>query len=169
MWMARWLKGVIVCGLLLALVACSTGQAPAPSPSPKSEIRTPYSPAPTPDWLAVNDFLARTTAWRAVIGKTFGVVSFSAGFGQDQHEVSALADVRVVRTGVTYRAGPIAAIQEMTRDNAFGSVALRLPVLSIVGEYGRISGGRLATFNTFGGTRADDRLEYASVGLRFRF
>ena len=57
MWMRLLLRGVIVCGLLLVLVACTTGQAPAPSPSPKSEIRIPHSPVPAPDWLAVNDFL----------------------------------------------------------------------------------------------------------------
>ncbi|MBL8958772.1 MAG: hypothetical protein JNJ98_02885 [Gemmatimonadetes bacterium] len=124
---------------------------------------------PGSDQLNVNDFLAKTTAWRAVIGKNLGFLALSAGFGQDETEVSAVADVRVVRSGVTYSAGPIAAIQSLTRDNAFGSVALRLPVFSLIGEYGRVSGGQIATYNTFGTTRADDALEYASVGIRLRF
>ena len=131
--------------------------------------RLDIAATPGGDRLNVNDFLAKTTAWRAVIGKNLGFLAISGGFGQDETKVSALADVTVIRTGVTYTAGPIAAIQTLTRDNAFGSVAIRLPVFSLVGEYGRISGGSISTYNTFGDTRADDALEYASVGIRLRF
>jgi hypothetical protein len=131
--------------------------------------RLDLTATPGSDQLSVNDFLAKTTAWRAVIGKNLGFLALTAGFGQDEYEISAIADVRVVRSGVTYTAGPILASQALTRDNAFGSAALRLPLFSIVGEYGRISGGSLATYNTFGATRADDSVEYASVGFRFRF
>lgn len=124
---------------------------------------------PGSDQLNITDFEAKTRAWRAIVGKNLGVLALTAGFGQDTYELSAAADVRVVRAGTTYTAGPIVLDQSLTRDNAFGSVALRLPVLSIVGEYGRVSGGKLATFNTYGNARADDALEYASVGIRLRF
>lgn len=124
---------------------------------------------PGNDQLNVNDFLAKTTAWRAVIGKNLGVLALTAGFGQDEHEISALADVRVVRAGVTYAATAIPALQSLTRDNAFASASLRLTAFALVGEVGRISGGRLATYNTFAGSRADDALDYGSVGIRIRF
>ncbi len=124
---------------------------------------------PGSDQLNIDDFLAKTTSWRGVIGKNFGVLGLTAGFGQDDYKISALANVRVVRTGITYSAGPIAVVQRLKRDNAFASAALRFPVFSLVGEYGRVSGGKLDTFNTFGSSRADDALEYASIAIRLRF
>lgn len=123
---------------------------------------------PGSDEIRVNDLQVKTRAWRAVIGKNFGVLSLSGGVGQDTYETSALANVRVVRGGVTYAAGPVGALQELRRDNAFGSVALNLSMLSIVGEYGRASHGKLTTFNTFGTARADDAVDYLSVGIRIR-
>lgn len=123
---------------------------------------------PGDDRIAVNDFQVSTKAWRAVIGKNLKFVSVAAGVGQDTYETSARSDVSVVRAGVTYAAGPVTSIQTLKRDNAFGSVSLNLSLLSIVGEYGRSSHGRLTTYNTFGATRADDAVEYLSVGVRIR-
>lgn len=124
---------------------------------------------PGNDELRVDDFQIKTGAWRAVIGKNFSVLGVSVGGGQDRYETSALAEVTVNSAGLTFEAGPIAAVQELTRDNLFGSLSLNLPLLSVVGELGRISNGRLATFNTFGDARADDDLAYASLGLRVRW
>lgn len=126
------------------------------------------SATPGSDEIRVNDLQVKTRAWRAVIGKNFGVLSLSGGVGQDTYETSALANVRVARGGVTYAAGPVSAIQEFKRDNAFGSVALNLAMFSIVGEYGRASHGKLATYNTFGTARADDAIDYLSIGIRIR-
>lgn len=125
--------------------------------------------SPSSDEIAVNDFQIKTSAWRGLVGKNVGPVAVTAGFGQDTYETSALAEVHVRRGGLTTTAGPIAAVQQLTRDNFFGSVALSLPVLSIVGEMGRVSNGALTTYNTFSRTRADAPLDYASLGLRFRF
>ena len=125
--------------------------------------------SPSSDEIQVNDFQVKTSAWRGVIGKNLGPIAITAGFGQDTYTTSALATVLVSRGGITTKAGPIGATQKLTRDNAFASVALNLPVVSIVGEGGRASGGSLATYNTFAGTRADDQLTYASLGMRFRF
>lgn len=124
---------------------------------------------PGSDEIHVDDFRVKTSAWRAVVGKNLGPVSLSAGFGQDSYETSALADVTVVRGGVTSTASQVVAVQDLERDNAFGSVALNLALLSLVAEYGRASGGKLATFNTFNGQRADDPRDFVSVGLRFRW
>jgi hypothetical protein len=125
--------------------------------------------SPGSDELRVENLQLQTRAWRAVIGKGFGVLALTAGIGQDTYETSALAEVRVTRAGITTNAGPVAVVQELDRDNVFGSVALRFPLLSIVGEAGRASGGGVATFNTFGGDRADDPVDYLSLGVRFRW
>lgn len=125
--------------------------------------------SPGGDEIDIDDFQVKTTAWRGVIGKNFGVLSISGGFGQDRYESSTIATVKVTRLGVTTTAGPIIAVQKLTRDNAFGALALNFGLLSIVVEGGRASGGDLKTYNTFGSDRADDKLTYGSLGLRFRF
>lgn len=124
---------------------------------------------PATDELRVDDFQVKTSAWRGTIGKSLGVFAITAGFGQDKYETGAVATVTVTRNGVATKAGPIVATQVLTRDNAFGSIALRLPVVSISAEFGRASGGSLKTFNTFGTARADDPLTYVSVGVRVRY
>jgi hypothetical protein len=126
------------------------------------------SASPGNDEIRVNDFQVKTSAWRAVIGKNFSMLGVTVGGGQDQVETSALASVTVTSV-TTVQAGPIAAVQDVTRDNLFGSLSLNLPLVSLVGEFGRTSGGRIATYNTFGGDRADDAMTYGSVALRFRW
>jgi hypothetical protein len=126
------------------------------------------SASPGNDEIRVNDFQVKTSAWRAMIGKNFSVLGVTVGGGQDKVETSALAEVTVTSV-TTVQAGPIAAVQEVTRDNFFGSLSLNLPLVSLVGEMGRTSGGRVATYNTFGGDRADDAMTYGSVALRFRW
>lgn len=124
---------------------------------------------PGSDEITVDDFQVKTSAWRGVIGKSFGPLALSAGFGQDTYQTSALAAVSVTRLGVTTTATQLAATQEVVRDNAFGSVSLHFGFFSLVAEGGRASGGKLTTFNTVGAGRADDPLTYGSAGLRFRF
>jgi hypothetical protein len=126
------------------------------------------SASPGNDEIRVNDFQVKTSAWRAVVGKNFSVLGVTVGGGQDKVETSALAEVTVTSV-TTVQAGPIAAVQELTRDNFFGSLSLNLPLVSLVGEIGRTSGGRIATYNSFGGDRADDAMTYGSVALRFRW
>jgi hypothetical protein len=123
---------------------------------------------PGSDEIQVSRLQVKTRAWRGVIGKNLGPVGVAFGAGQDVYETGALADVRVVRSGVTYTAN-IGASQKLTRDNAFGSLSLNLPMVSLVGEVGRVSGGKLTTYNLFAGARADDAIDYASVGLRVRW
>ncbi|MCC6319193.1 MAG: hypothetical protein IT361_16085 [Gemmatimonadaceae bacterium] len=125
--------------------------------------------SPGADEIEIDDFQVRTSAWRGVIGKSLGVVVLTGGFGQDRYRTSTIAQVRVTRGGVTTSASRIVATQTMRRDNAFGSVALDLGAFALVAEGGRASGGRVATYNTFAGKRADDPLTYGSAGFRFRF
>lgn len=126
------------------------------------------SASPGDDEIRVDDFQVKTSSWRAVIGKNFSMLGVTVGGGQDQVETSALASVTVTSV-TTVQAGPFAAVQDVTRDNLFGSLSLNLPLVSFVGEVGRTSGGRIATYNTFGGDRADDAMTYGSVGVRFRW
>ena len=124
---------------------------------------------PGGDEIRVDDIDVATTAWRAVIGKRLGFVGVSVGAGQDKLETAATARVSGTRVGQLYSAGPIRAAQDLTRDNYFANLSLNFPLVRLVAEVGRASGGTLATYNAFGTTRADDALDYASLAIRFRW
>lgn len=125
------------------------------------------SATPGNDELHLDDFQIKTSSWRAVIGKNFSMFGVTVGGGQDEYETSGLASVTVNNGALSFSAGPLAAIQVLKRDNVFASVAVNLPIVSVVLEGGRVSNGRVDTFNTFDSARADDALTYGSLGLRF--
>jgi hypothetical protein len=121
---------------------------------------------PGSDRLELNDLRVETGSWRLLIGKHLGSLELTAGAGQDRYDASTAISVRVVRLGLPVDAGPLGVGQKLTRTNAFLGISLDVPLLRFGVELGRVSGGNLATFNTFGGSRADDPLIYGSVGVR---
>ncbi|MGQ0765907.1 MAG: hypothetical protein ACT4OZ_09600 [Gemmatimonadota bacterium] len=131
--------------------------------------RATLTASPGNDELMLDNMQMSARSWRAVIGKRFGPLAVSGGAGQDRVETSATATIRLDRAGFTTAAGPIGVLQQITRDNVFVSAALVLPLVRVVAEVGRTSGGPIATYNTFGATRAGDQVEFASIGLRFRW
>lgn len=131
--------------------------------------RATLTASPGSDELTLDNMQMSASSWRAVVGKRFGPLSLSGGVGQDRVETSATATIILDRSAFTAAAGPIGALQRITRDNVFVSAALVLPLVSVVGEVGRTSGGPIATYNTFGATEAGDQVAFASVGLRFRW
>ena len=56
--------------------------------------------------------------------------------------------------------------QKLTRTNIFGGVTLNLMMFKLAAEVGQVSGGEIATFNTFDESPTKSRL-YGSLGLRF--
>jgi hypothetical protein len=48
----------------------------------------------------------------------------------------------------------------------FADFTFNFPLIKFAAEVGRVSGGKIDTYNTFSGKRADDALTYASVGIR---
>lgn len=118
------------------------------------------------DQIAVNDISVKTTAWRGVVGKSFGVFGLAVGAGQDQYDSRATGVVRVNESGISIDGGPYGLAQKVTRTNMFADFSLNFPFVKLAAEIGRVSGGTIDTYNTFSGKRADDPLTYASVGLR---
>lgn len=118
------------------------------------------------DRIAVENIGVKTTAIRAVVGKSFGFLGLAAGGGKDDYDSGANASVTVHEAGLTVDGGPYALSQKVSRTNMFADLSLNFPFIKFAFEIGRVQGGKLDTYNTFSGKRADDALTYASVGIR---
>jgi hypothetical protein len=118
------------------------------------------------DRIAVENIAVKTTALRAVVGKSFGFLGLAAGGGKDDYDSGANGSVTVHEAGLTVNGGPYTLSQKVSRTNMFADLSLNFPFIKFAFEIGRVSGGKLDTFNTFSGKRADDALTYASVGIR---
>jgi len=118
------------------------------------------------DDISVSGIGVKTTAWRAVVGKSLGFVGLAAGAGKDKYDSRATGTVRVNEAGFSVNGGPYDLSQQVTRSNMFADVSLNFPFIKLAAEIGRVSGGKIDTYNSFSGKRADDPLTYASIGLR---
>ena len=118
------------------------------------------------DDIAVNAISVKTSAWRAVAGKSIGFFGLALGAGKDTYDSHATGAVRVNEGAFTFNGGPYDLSQKVTRTNMFADVSLNFPFVKLSAEIGRVSGGHIDTYNSFSGKRADDPLTYASVGIR---
>lgn len=123
----------------------------------------------TSDTIAVNNLQLKSTAWRVVASKSFLIFGLAAGYGKDKYESSADLYAAVSGGGPVTGRKTIAFNQNLSRNNMFADLSINLLALKIVGEVGRVSGGSVPTYNTFGTHKADDPYTYGSVGLRFGF
>lgn len=123
----------------------------------------------------ITDADVKTSAWRIVASKSFVVFGLAAGFGQDKYDQSASLSGTATATGTVLGVpftqsqpfGPVAFSQSVTRTNMFADLSLNLPIFKLVVEGGQVSGGTVATYNSFSSGKADDSRPYGSVGLRF--
>ena len=118
------------------------------------------------DDISVSNIGVKTSAWRAVAGKSIGFFGIALGAGQDIYDNHASASVRVNDAGGIVDGGPYELSQKMTRANMFADFSFNFPFIKFAAEIGRVSGGKIDTYNTFSGKRADDALTYASIGFR---
>jgi len=118
------------------------------------------------DEIAVNDISVKTSAWRGVVGKSFGFFGLALGAGQDRHDSRATGSVQVNEGAIAVDGGPYLLAQKVTRTNMFADFSFNFPFVKFAAEVGRVSGGSIETYNTFSGKRADDGLTYASIGIR---
>ena len=121
------------------------------------------------DHLVLDSLRVRTHSWRLVAGKGFLFLGGAAGIGRDTYDTDAAISVTIAPRAQTQggTGGPIALTQKLSRTNLFGSLWINTPVLRIVGEVGRVSGGEIPTYNQFSGPQAADPRTYGSVGLNF--
>ena len=118
------------------------------------------------DSLQVSDLSLRSDALRLMVGKRVGFLGFMAGVGQDRYRTTARVSAQVDDFDMTFTFDPVEVEQKMTRTNFFGAVSLNFPVIRIVGEVGRVSGGSASTYNQFDSGDAARARTYMSVGLR---
>ena len=101
--------------------------------------------------------------------RQMGRFTLALGGGRDHYDASATVDVTVNRVGQAFILSGFDVSQALDRQTVFADLSINFAVVKLVAEVGQVSGGSLATFNTFGTTRADDALQFASLGLRLRW
>jgi hypothetical protein len=126
-----------------------------------------------PDTIGVSGLSLKTTAWRVVASKKLLLFGLAVGGGQDKYDSQANLDmdVAVPVVAVTTRERGTAARfdQSLTRTNYFADLSFNLFLFRAVAEVGRVSGGDVQTYNTFGSAKANDARTYGSVGVKFGF
>jgi hypothetical protein len=113
--------------------------------------------------LTVSDLHIKAKSWRVVASKNFLILGLAAGIGRDEYRASSALtyDVDGVRPD-----RPLTLDISPTRTNMFVNLSVTpFPLVRMVGELGRVSGGELQTYNRFDPAAGNERL-YGSVGLR---
>jgi len=124
---------------------------------------------PGNDELTISRMSLTSDAWRAVASKSIGPLTLAVGAGKDSYDASATVDVKVNGGGQFFQLSGFNVAQSLDRSTIFADLSLDFSLMKLVAEVGQVSGGTLATYNTFGDKRADDALQFASLGLRFRW
>jgi hypothetical protein len=121
------------------------------------------------DQLLLEDVSVKAKTWRIVAGKSFRFIGFGAGYGGDSYDSDGRITVTVAPRAATQGGvgGPIDLSQKISRRNLFGSAWVGSQNLRIVGEFGRVSGGDIVTYNLFSGVQPADTRNYVSLGLSF--
>jgi hypothetical protein len=114
------------------------------------------------DSVGVHELRVRSTGWRVVASKSFLSFGLAAGIGRDEYRARGELFYRL-RAGAG--AASVGVSERVRRLNAFGNVSLNLPLIQMVGEVGRVSGGDVDTYNRFA-TEADAARWYGSLGVR---
>jgi hypothetical protein len=126
------------------------------------------------DTIGVSGLAMKTQAWRVVASKKLFVFGLALGAGQDKYESEAQVNsnvaVPVAGTGFLRAQGTTGVFsQQVTRTNYFADLSFNLFVFRGTAEIGRVSGGEIETFNSFGDVKANDPRLYGSVGFKFGF
>jgi hypothetical protein len=127
------------------------------------------------DSVRVTGLKEKTTAWRLAASKSFLLLGLTAGVGQDRYDAGASAGAfiaaRPSTAGIAVNVDNLASVsQKLTRTNVFAGASVRLSLLRLAAEVGRVSGGSVTdTFNRFGDRRPEDPYTYGSLGLRVGF
>jgi hypothetical protein len=122
-----------------------------------------------PDTVGVSGLAVKTTAWRVVASKNLLFFGLAVGGGQDKYESEGSVNADVATTLGRSRLETAGLRQTMTRTNYFADVSFNLFVFRGVAEIGRVTGGDITTYNSFGNVLASDPRTYGSLGFKFGF
>ena len=109
----------------------------------------------------VRDLDLKSNAWRLTVSKSLLLLGLAAGVGQDKYKAST--SITATMTPATVNLTGLSS--EVTRTNYFADLSLNLLVVKLVGSVGRVSGGKVPTYNTFDNP-ADKSRMYGSLGIR---
>jgi hypothetical protein len=121
------------------------------------------------DQLALRGFSMSTDALRVSISKKLSVFELGGGAGRDTYRTTLGIAATVNEAGSTGGA-TTTIVQRLTRNVAYLSLALNLPVIKLAAEVGQASGGTtVSTINTFVNGGANAARRFASAGVRLSF
>ena len=112
----------------------------------------------------MQDMSLKTSSWRLSAQKNLLILQVAAGYGQDTYDANA----RIAMTAPGLTLSPINAAVSTKRTTMYASAGLNLILARVVAEVGQVSGGDVATYNTFSTDPNAKRL-YGSVGIRVGF
>lgn len=137
------------------------------------------------DTVEVRELKFDASSWRIVASKKLMFIGLALGYGMDNYKASGDITATVTAacpgdptqnctvdpgTDANGRRNSLVDFdQDVTRTNMFANLSLNLFILKLVGEVGQVSGGDIATYNTFKGEAPDKSRQYASVGFRLGF
>ena len=121
--------------------------------------------------VTLQDLDLKTTSWRITASQSLIFLGLNAGFGNDTYDASTGFSAVVTAGGPSGTMPLRTASAKMERSNWFVGATMNFIVLKLFAEYGSVSGGNLATFNSFGGsaTSVNDAKNYFSAGVRLGF
>ena len=118
----------------------------------------------------IRDVKVKTSAYRLVASKSLMLLGIAAGVGRDNYDQSANIQATVRGTPLGPQTSDVVPLeQDLTRTNYFLDLSLNLPVIKLIGEVGRVTGGTVDTYNEFQTGRADQARTYGAVGIRIGF
>jgi len=121
------------------------------------------------DQLSLTAFTVSTEALRLSISKKLAFLEIGGGVGRDTYETRLNIGAIVSEAGLTGSAAT-SFTQNVTRDIAYVSAALNLPLFKLSAEVGQAQGGTtLTTFNTIADADNDKPRRFASAGIRISF
>jgi hypothetical protein len=115
----------------------------------------------------ITDASVHTTAYRVVASKSLIMFGVAAGIGQDKYDQKA--NVSGYNPVLSVPASTVSVSQDLTRTNYFLDLSMNFPIVKLIGEVGRVTGGDVSTFNTFTTGPADKSRTYGSLGVRVGF
>jgi hypothetical protein len=112
--------------------------------------------------VSIADYRIQTKQWRITASKHFLFLGLAAGVGQDRYDSKASLTYDVDGNRPT---SPIPLHISPKRTNYFADLSFNLLLAHFVAEIGRVTGGDVATFNTFTSDASASR-NYGSLGIR---
>jgi hypothetical protein len=162
--------GLLADRMLMPAVAVSFFRRSLPTTTLSTSFSSSIVGVTTQDSIALQGLSVENDALRLGISKKLGFLELGGGVGQDRYRTSTQLVSRVSPSIGPAVRDTVALSQSITRNAAYGSVALNLFKLRLAAEGGTTFGGdSVSTYNTFTDGKLNEQRLFASVGLRLSF